>query len=880
MQTVVARLVAAAEISHEQLEITVIIVAKERAARAEIELIHCDDCTSLLARLVDDNLLAGVRDAEAAGGPNVSHVTANAVAVCGFAMPSAIREQRVPETGERWWVPLWTLPATMPSSRPSAAAVPPRVTRERRHMQPGEIERRKTSPTPSGFVESLLDNLEDMVFTCDAAGSITSFNRPLRDFLGVTDSSYQLPEWERLWRLYHPDSRELTVDERPMRRTMRGEDVHDLELIARVGGDARVLVVNGQQYLDDNGELAGMLVLHDLTEQRRAEADREFTATHDLLTGLPNRSLFVDAVAAALRRGADCQRWTAILHLDIDRFRVIRATVGYDSAQLALREIATRIEGVLRSSGRADGGLSGPRPGLLRLARPDDPTSSTTTSMARVGVDEFLIMCEQIDDEDAVSAVVARINESLSSPVLIDGTEFAVTASIGITLSVDRAADPNRLIAQAEVALRRARGLGGGAHAFYAWGVRDEDERRAGDIEALGTAIANGELRLLYQPQVSLLDERMVGVEALVRWEHPERGTVSPLDFIPLAEETGLIIPIGYWVLEEACRQGQRWRLEHPDGPALGVAVNVSARQLETDLALTVAAALEDSGFEAESLCIEVTESAVMRDVDSAIVTLEAVKALGVRISVDDFGTGYSSLAYLKRLPADELKVDKSFVDGLGSDPDDTAIVAAVVASAHALGLCVVAEGVETAQNVASLVRLGCEFAQGFHYSRPVPPEAIDGILDSGRKLGADRPVSVAGGRVADRVLIVDDAADVRQLAHMSLAAFGFEVHEAIDGRSALATAQSVHPDCVVLDLNLPDMSGLEVCRALRHDPAMRDCTIVMLTAEASAGEKVEAFSFGADEYIVKPFSPRDLATRIRSAMRQRAALWPLAQKR
>jgi CheY-like chemotaxis protein len=269
-----------------------------------------------------------------------------------------------------------------------------------------------------------------------------------------------------------------------------------------------------------------------------------------------------------------------------------------------------------------------------------------------------------------------------------------------------------------------------------------------------------------------------------------------------------------------------------------------------------------------------------MRDVDSAIATLEAIKELGVRISVDDFGTGYSSLAYLKRLPADELKVDKSFVDGLGSDPDDTAIVAAVVASAHALGLSVVAEGVETAQNVASLVTLGCEQAQGFHYSHPVSAETIEGILVSGRKLGAPAATSAAPVPSAERVLIVDDAADVRQLAHMSLAAFGFEVQESCDGRSALAAVKTFRPDCVVLDLNLPDMSGFDVCRALRHDPTTRDCTIVMLTSEARGGEKVEAFSLGADEYIVKPFSPRDLASRIRSAMRQRAALQPVAPAR
>jgi PAS domain S-box-containing protein len=743
-------------------------------------------------------------------------------------------------------------------------------------MSKGETVRQGPSQRPGGFVEALLDNIEEMVFTFDTAGTITYLNTRLRAFLGVNGESYPRSEWEQLRRLYHPDGRELTATESPMRRTIRGEEVHGVELIVCVDGEARAVVVNGVQYLDDQGDLAGMLVIHDLTDQRRAEADRDFNATHDALTGLPNRSLFVGNVIAALRRGTTCNTRTAILHLHIDRFRIIRAAVGYDAAQQALLEIVTRIESVLRRSRGDDGCTSGDRPALLQPMQLDDPTSSSTTSMARIGSDEFLIVCEHLADEDAVSAEVARMSEALSRPVVVDGAEFAVTASVGITLTAELAADPNRLIAQAESALHRARDLGGGGHAFFAPSTSDDHERRAGDIEALGGAIARGELRLLYQPQVSLPDERMVGVEALLRWDHPDRGTVSPLDFIPLAEQTGLIIPIGRWVLEEACRQGRRWRLNHPDGVALSVAVNVSARQLETDLALTVSEALRRSGFEPECLCIEVTESSVMRDVDSAIATLEAVKALGVRISVDDFGTGYSSLAYLKRLPADELKVDKSFVDGLGSDPDDTAIVAAVVASAHALGLSVVAEGVETAQNVSSLVTLGCEQAQGFHYSHPVSPETIDDILISGRKLGASAAVTVEAGPAAERVLIVDDAADVRQLAHMSLAAFGFEVHEASDGQTALAIVHELQPDCVILDLNLPDITGFDICRALRHDPVTRDCTIVMLTSEARGGDKVEAFSLGVDEYIVKPFSPRDLATRVRSAMRQRAELQQL----
>jgi predicted signal transduction protein with EAL and GGDEF domain/ActR/RegA family two-component response regulator len=726
---------------------------------------------------------------------------------------------------------------------------------------------------PRRFTESLLERLDEMVYTCGSDGSVTYFNNALRDLLRLEEREYRLADLERRRCVYLADGRELSPEEGVMRRVLRGETVNDLELVVRIGEDVRAVTANGLQYLDDRGRLAGMVVLHDVTAQRRAEAERDFGASHDSLTGLPNRVGFVSSVAAALERSAAAGTATAILEIDIDKFRAVAAVLGYERSQPVLREIATRIESVLRSVGRQRERSQPDGASLLRLVHPGDPRSSDITSMARVGSDEFLVLCEEVEGEDGVLAVVARIRDALAPPIPAGGSQVAVTASVGITMCTDPHADPNRLISQAEVAMHRARRLGPGNHAFFVLGVTDDEARRAADVEELETAIRDGQLMLLYQPKVSLPDERMVGVEALVRWEHPQRGIVSPLDFIPLAEETGLVVPLGAWVLEEACRQAETWRRRHPHLPALTMSVNVSARQLDADLPRTVAAALQSSGLEPSSLYVEVTESAVMRDVRAAVAALDAIKAMGVRISVDDFGTGYSSLAYLKRLPADELKVDKSFVDGLGTDPDDTAIVAAVVASAHALGLCVVAEGVETAENVTSLVTLGCELAQGFHYSRPVPADAVDSMLGAGGRFSGHAAADgSAGSRTAERVLIVDDAADVRQLAHMSLAAFGFEVHEAEDGRTALEMARAIQPDCVVLDLNLPDMAGSAVCRALRHDPATRGCTVVMLTAEGSAGEKVEAFSMGADEYIVKPFSPRDLATRIRAAMRHRQA--------
>jgi CheY-like chemotaxis protein len=271
-----------------------------------------------------------------------------------------------------------------------------------------------------------------------------------------------------------------------------------------------------------------------------------------------------------------------------------------------------------------------------------------------------------------------------------------------------------------------------------------------------------------------------------------------------------------------------------------------------------------------------------MGDPEVTITTLRRLKSLGLAISIDDFGTGYSSLAYLRRFPLDEIKVDKSFVDGLGRDPEATAIVAAVMGMAHALDLTVVAEGLETEQQLVALRSLGCDEAQGYYYARPQPAGEIDALLGKPLRPGSSGSTSGAGAETYPRsgtVIVVDDAADVRRLAHVSLAAAGFDVMEADSGELAIDLARRLRPDCVVLDVNMPGITGLEVCRALRADLATRGITIVMLTADAKASEKVEAFSLDADDYIVKPFVPRELISRVASAMRRRAALVQDGQK-
>jgi CheY-like chemotaxis protein/EAL domain-containing protein (putative c-di-GMP-specific phosphodiesterase class I)/HPt (histidine-containing phosphotransfer) domain-containing protein len=395
----------------------------------------------------------------------------------------------------------------------------------------------------------------------------------------------------------------------------------------------------------------------------------------------------------------------------------------------------------------------------------------------------------------------------------------------------------------------------------------------------LRRAVDEGEFLLHYQPKIAIFGNRIVGVEALLRWQHPERGIVAPGEFIDLAEQSGLILPIGTWVIEEACRQAARWRASFPDRPSLQVSVNLSVGQCDHGLLDVVKGALAASGIEPATLCLEITESVLASDFESVLTLLQQLSELGVELSIDDFGTGLSSLSRLKHFPLDELKIDKSFVDGLGRDAQDTAIVASIIAMAHAMKLRVVAEGVESRQQMLRLQALGCEEAQGHFFARPGPADAIGALLRLGWLAGwIDHDKSNLGTESAAsegrpvRVLVVDDAADVRELAAMALAAVGYEVHQASDGGSALAAAQSLVPDCIVLDLMMPGIGGMDVCRSLRADPATAACTIVVLTSTNDAADKAQAFTCGADDYIVKPFSPRDIAGRVEAAMRRRAA--------
>jgi diguanylate cyclase (GGDEF)-like protein len=439
-------------------------------------------------------------------------------------------------------------------------------------------------------------------------------------------------------------------------------------------------------------------------ERCRDEEDAQHRALHDSLTGLPNRALFEDRLGRALaeqeRRGSS----VAVIFLDIDHFKLVNDSLGHHAGDELLTAIAPRLKQALR---------------------PGD-------TVARFGGDEFGVLLEDVSSERDATRVAERIAEALVKPFVVAGREHFVTVSAGIALG--RAAElPATLIRDSDAAMYRAKERGRARYEIFDEMMRVRVARRLQIENELRSAIDRGELRVHYQPVVSLTTGRITGAEALVRWEHPQHGLMQPADFIPIAEDSGVIAALGRWVLEQACRQTSGWHKANADEAPIGISVNMSVRQLGDNHQLTefVRRTLEATGLDPMSLSLELTEGALIDETETAAAALGDLKALGIRLVLDDFGTGYSSLASLQRLPFDSIKLDKTFVSRLGQERVDHAIITAVVALAQSLDLTVIAEGVETAEQLAIVKALGCHHAQGFHFSRPVVPEEFGLLLET-----------------------------------------------------------------------------------------------------------------------------------------------------
>ena len=517
------------------------------------------------------------------------------------------------------------------------------------------------------------------------------WGRPQDELVGVTVGN-----------VTHPDDRESSA--RELRRLLNGEvDRYDLEKrYVRPNGEVVWAALSVSLVRDADHRPAYCIgQLEDITE-RKALSDRlAHEAAHDPMTGLPNRVRFLDRLQLALQSADREQGRVAVLFVDLDQFKLINDGLGHASGDQLLSTIADR---------------------LRRALRPGDV-------VARFGGDEFTVLCCDVAGENAALDLASRLAAAIAEPVPLGPGEVFITASIGIALSGASDDTPETLLRDADTAMYRAKADGRSQTCVF------REDNRVFAVTQLRTgndlhrALERNEFEIHYQPIMELRGDRLVGFEALLRWRHPSRGLLGPEQFIALAEDTGLIVSIGAWVLENACAQAVQWQSAAAatgGTDPLFINVNLSPRQLaDPTLPATIADIVARTGIPASSICLEITENTLMHHTDSVVDAMQAVRGQGIHFSIDDFGTGYSSLAYLRRFPVESLKIDRSFVDGLGSEAGDTSIVQAVVNLAHTLGLAAVAEGVETAEQLQVLRTLGCDLAQGFLLGRPVPPDQI-----------------------------------------------------------------------------------------------------------------------------------------------------------
>lgn len=462
---------------------------------------------------------------------------------------------------------------------------------------------------------------------------------------------------------------------------------------------AELLTINAVK--NYRGEISHYVsIFADITEHKQTEEHVRHLAHYDALTNLPNRTLFNDRLGQALINAQRDNGKAAVMFLDLDRFKNINDTLGHGIGDLLLQEVAVRLTGCVRQG----------------------------DTVSRLGGDEFVILLPELNDEKDARLVAQKLLNAAVFPMVLEGHELHISASIGISYYPMDGANAEALMKNADVAMYRAKEEGRNNFQFYHASMNARSFERLAMETSMRYALNRGEFDLYYQPRFSLPEGRIIGAEALIRWNHPDLGLVSPGQFIPLAEETGLILPIGEWVLKQVAAQGKAW--QQAGFPPLSLAVNVSARQFRrVDFAGEVLQILRNSGFDPHHFELELTESTLMTHAEENIETLKKLNALGIRIAIDDFGTGYSSLSYLKRLPVDILKIDRSFVSEVPDNRDGVAIVEAIIAMAHSLGLHIIAEGVETVEQLEFLQMRKCNEIQGYYFSHPLPVEQFEQLI-------------------------------------------------------------------------------------------------------------------------------------------------------
>ena len=544
-------------------------------------------------------------------------------------------------------------------------------------------------------VRTIFDNVNDAIVIHDLdSGAILEVNRRMREMYRVGDVPLSDIDVDMLSSGDPPYTAEVAAG---WRSKAAGGEPQLIEWHARrLDGSLFWTEVSMRRAVIDGNDRRVLVLIRDITERKAAQERVEYLARHDVLTLLPNRLLLQDRTEQALARAERNGRLVALVACGLDRFKTVNDSLGHAVGDALLRATAGRLKAAVRD----------------------------TDTVSRSGGDEFILLLSGLPDVDAVVETVASLHERIAAPFQIAGHELTVTLSSGVALAPADGKDFATLLKNADTALHHAKAAGRDTHRFYAEAMNVEAVAHLSTRSGLRRALERGEFLIHYQPQVSLETGAVIGAEALLRWNHPDKGMIPPGAFIPIAEDSGLIVPIGAWVLAEACRQAAEW---HARGLSLSVAVNLSALQLQrSDLVRTVTGALADSGLDPLLLELELTESMLIRNTDLVMDNLRRIKAMGVQVSIDDFGTGYSNLSYIGRLAVDKLKIDRSFVADLTSNHDSAKITAAVIQMAHGLNLTAVAEGVEDAETLEALRQLNCDVAQGYFLGRPGPADAVE----------------------------------------------------------------------------------------------------------------------------------------------------------
>ncbi|HLD64872.1 MAG TPA: EAL domain-containing protein [Pseudomonas sp.] len=593
---------------------------------------------------------------------------------------------------------------------------------------------------------------------------------------------------------------------------------------------------------NEQGEITHFIgVQNDISEQRRFESELAYNASHDVLTGLPNRSLLEDRLIQGCQISQRYERSLAVMFIDLDGFKPVNDTMGHTIGDLILIEVALRMN---------------------QQVRPGD-------TVARLSGDEFVVLLPDLARQEDVLLVADRIIESIARPYRIQGVELHITASMGITLSDGTIEEPMQLIQQADLAMYKAKQQGRNTYQWYTKDLNQKVSERVNLRNELQKAIEAEAFELYYQPQIDARSGRVIGMEALLRWNHAEQGFISPAQFVPIAEDTGQIIPLSLWVLETACRQG---KLLNDQGlGALVMAVNISPVHFQrANFIDNVLLALKNSQLPAELLELEITETVLLDNAERAIHTLHALRSLGVRLSIDDFGTGFSSLNYLKRLPINKVKIDRSFVQEVISDQHDAAITQGIISMAHHLKLRVIAEGVETEAQVAFLKKGHCDEFQGYFFAKPMPVKLLQVFLGERAEYAALKQDNRGGGERAQTLLLLDDEENILRALTRLLRRDGYTIISANSAQEAFGLLAKHDVQVILSDQRMPEMNGTEFLSRVKD--LYPDTIRIVLSGYTDLKSVTDAINQGAIyKFLTKPWDDEQLRLNIAQAFQHHA---------